>query len=117
MTADQIHALTQFRLDQLWPERSRSARKEVTMTSDQLQATVTALQMRHRMDIDATREGESVPKLDQVDIEATREREALPKVDLARIQRAGIAVTSDGLRMVIAKSVGDKNEAEGVGQG
>ena len=55
----------------------------------------------------------TVPKLDQVDqvdIEAT-------KLDLARIQRAGIAVTSNGLRMVIAKSLGDKNEAEGVGQG
>ena len=36
---------------------------------------------------------------------------------IASIQRAGIAVTSDGLRMVNAKSLGDENEAEGVGQG
>ena len=38
MTADQFHALTQFRLDQLWPERSGRARMEVTMRNDQLQA-------------------------------------------------------------------------------
>ena len=36
---------------------------------------------------------------------------------IARIQRAGILVTSDELRMVIAKSLGDENEAEGMGQG
>ena len=63
---------------------------EVTMTSDQLQAIVAALQRRRRMDIEATREGESIPKLDQVDqvdIEATREGEALLKQDLAGIQR------------------------------
>ena len=30
MTADQLHSLTQFRLDQLWPERSgKRARMEV----------------------------------------------------------------------------------------
>ena len=84
MTADQFHALTKFRLDQLWPERSRRARMEVTMTNDQLQAVVAALQMRHRMDMEAIREGENVPKLDQVDqvdMEATRQGEALPKLD------------------------------------
>ena len=39
------------------------------------------LQMRHRMDMEAIREGENVPKLDQVDMEATRQGEALPKLD------------------------------------
>ena len=34
---------------------------------------------------------------------------------IARIQRAGIAVTSDGLRMVIAKSLEDENEVGGRG--
>ena len=61
MTADQFHALTQFRLDQLWPERSGRARMEVTMTSDQLQAIVAALQMRRRKDIEATRRGRTYP--------------------------------------------------------
>jgi hypothetical protein len=42
---------------------------EVTMIIDQLQAIVAALQMRHRMDIEATREGETLPKQDQVDQE------------------------------------------------
>ena len=49
---------------------------------DQLQAIVAALQMRHRMDIEAAREGETLPKQDQVDqedIEATRKGETLPK--------------------------------------
>ena len=46
MTADQFHELTHFRLDQLWPERSGRAWKEVTMTIDQLEATVAALQTR-----------------------------------------------------------------------
>ena len=36
---------------------------------------------------------------------------------IARIQRAGIAVTSDELRMVIGKSLEDESKAEGVGQG
>ena len=36
---------------------------------------------------------------------------------ITRIQKAGIAVTSDGLMMVIAKSLEDENEAEGVGRG
>jgi hypothetical protein len=36
---------------------------------------------------------------------------------IASIQRAGTAVTSDGLRMVIDKSLGDENKAEGMGQG
>ena len=67
MTADQFHELTHFKLDQLWPERSGRAWKEVTMTIDQLEATVAALQTRHRMDIEATREGENPPELDQVD--------------------------------------------------
>ena len=65
-----------------WPERSGRARMEVTMMIDQLQAIVAALQMRHRMDIEATREGETLPKQDQVDqedIEATRKGETLPK--------------------------------------
>ena len=83
-TADQFHALTRLKMDQEWPERSGRARKEVTMTIDQLQMLVVALHKRHRMDIEATREGETVPKLDQVDqvdIEATREGETLPKLD------------------------------------
>jgi hypothetical protein len=36
---------------------------------------------------------------------------------IASIQRASTTVTSDGLRMVIDKSLGDENEAEGMGQG
>jgi hypothetical protein len=36
---------------------------------------------------------------------------------IASIQRAGTAVTSDRLRMVIDKSLRDENEAEGMGQG
>ena len=76
MTADQFNELTRFRLDQVWPEYSGRAMTEVTMTIDQLQMLVVALHKRHRMDIEATREGETVPKLDQVDqvdIGATRE--------------------------------------------
>ena len=37
------------------------------MMINQLQTIVATLQMRHRMDIEATREGETLPKLDQVD--------------------------------------------------
>ena len=33
---------------------------------------------------------------------------------IARIQKTGIAVTSNRLRMVIAKSLEDKNKAEGM---
>ena len=43
--------------------------------------------------------------------------DAKVKEMIARIQRASIAVTSEELRMVIAKSLGEENEAEGVGQG
>ena len=43
--------------------------------------------------------------------------DAKVKEMIGRIQRAGITVTSDKLRMVIAQSLGDKNEAEGMGQG
>ena len=113
-TTDQFQALTQFKLDQIWPERSKRARMEVTMTSDQLQAIVAALQMRHRMDIEATkegetlhkqdqvdqvnieatREGETLPKRDQVDIEATREGEALPKLD--QVDQMDIEATREG---------------------
>ena len=50
-------------------------------------------------------------------MKATEMMDAKVKEMIARIQRAGIAVTSDGLRMVIGKSLGDKNKAEGVGQG
>ena len=91
-TADQLHALTRFKLDQLWPERSGRARMEVTVAIDQLQAI---LQRRHEMDIEATREGENLPKLDQVDqadIEETREGEAVPKLDQVD-QVAGILHT------------------------
>ena len=67
-------------------------------------------------DIEATREGETLPKLDQVDIEATSEGETVPKLDQgeggadAQVQDH----TSNRLRMVIAKSHEDENEAEGV---
>ena len=37
------------------------------MTIDQLQMLLAALRTRHLRDIEATREGENVPKLDQVD--------------------------------------------------
>ena len=57
MTADQFHALTRLKMDQVWPERSGRARMEVTMMIDQLQTIVARLQKRHRMDIEATREG------------------------------------------------------------
>ena len=58
MTADQLHALTRLRLHQVWPGRSGSGKMEVMMTVDQLQTVVATLQRRHRMDIEATREGE-----------------------------------------------------------
>ena len=84
MTADQFHALTRLKMDQVWPERRGRAKMEVTMMIDQLQMIVATLQTRHRMDIEATREGEgaeathtyeqveeskelTLPKLDQVD--------------------------------------------------
>ena len=46
--------------------------------------TIPKLDQVDRVDIEATREGENVPKLDQVDqvdIEATREGEAVTKLD------------------------------------
>ena len=46
----------------------------------------------------------------------TATTDAKVKEMINRIPRAGIAVTSDGLRTVITQSLGDKNEAEGVGQ-
>ena len=98
MTADQFHELTHFKLDQLWPERSGRARKEVTMTIDQLEAIVAALQMRHRRGIEATREGETTPELDQEDrgdIEATREGEYVPKLDQEDRQNEAKAKTGD----------------------
>ena len=84
MMADQFHALTRLKMDQVWPERRGRAKMEVTMMIDQLQMIVATLQTRHRMDIEATREGEGAeathtyeqveeskeltsPKLDQVD--------------------------------------------------
>ena len=83
MTADQFHALTRLKMDLVWPGRSGRAKMEVTMTIDQLQTIVATLQTRHRMDIEAIREGEgaeaahteekvvgskelTIPKLDQV---------------------------------------------------
>ena len=50
-------------------------------------------------------------------MKVTAMTDAKVKEMIDRIQRAGIGVTSDGLRMVIAQSLGDKNEAEGMGQG
>ena len=67
MMAAQFHTLTGLRLHQVWPERSGRAKMEVTMMIDQLQMIVATLQTRHRMDIEATREGETRPGLDQVD--------------------------------------------------
>ena len=58
MMADQFHALTRLKMDQVWPERRGRAKMEVTMMIDQLQMIVATLQTRHRMDIEATREGE-----------------------------------------------------------
>ena len=58
MMADQFHALTRLKMDQVWPERRGRAKMEVTMMIDQLQMIVATLQTRHRMDTEATREGE-----------------------------------------------------------
>ena len=58
MKADQFHALTRLKMDQMWSERSGKAKMEVMMTIDQLQTIVATLQMRLKMDIEATREGE-----------------------------------------------------------
>ena len=44
-------------------------------------------------------------------MKVTAMTDAKLKEMIARIQKAGIAVTSDGLRMVIAKSLGDENKA------
>ena len=43
--------------------------------------------------------------------------DAKVKEMIDRIQRAGITVTSDRLRIVIAQSLGDENKAKGEGQG
>ena len=43
--------------------------------------TLPKLDQVDQLDIEATREGETVPKLDQVDIEATREGETVPRLD------------------------------------
>ena len=113
MTADQFHALTQLKMDQVWPERSGRAKMEVTMTIDQLQMLVAALQMRHRMDIEATREGENVPKLDQVDqvdIEATREGEAVPKLDQVDIEATREGETLPKLDQVDQVEGGDTDD-------
>ena len=48
-------------------------------------------------------------------MKVTTMTDAKLKEMIANIQMAGIVLTSDGLRMVIAKSLGDKNK--GVGQG
>ena len=67
------------------------------MTIDQLQMLIAALGTRHWRDIEATREGEKVPKLDQVDQvdnEATREGEALPKLD--QVDQEDIEATREG---------------------
>ena len=97
MTADQFHRLTRLRLDQVWPEYSGRAMTRVEMTIDQLKMLIAALPARHWRDIEATREGENVTKLDQVDqgdIEATREGEALPKRD--QVDQEDIEATREG---------------------
>ena len=97
MTADQFHRLTRLRLDQVWPEYSGRAMTRVEMSIDQLQMLIAALRTRHWRDIETTRDGENVPKLDQVDqgdIEATREGEALPKLD--QVDQEDIEATREG---------------------
>ena len=79
------------------------------MTIDQLEATVAALQTRHRMDIEATREGENPPELDQVDrgdIEATREEETTPELD--QVDRGDISVENSSSGLILRKKTGDK---------
>ena len=71
---------------------------------------------------DANREpntcnGKKKGKQDDNKMKVTAMTDAKVREMIAGIQRAGIAVTSDGLRKVIAKSLEDKNEAEGEGQG
>ena len=56
-------------------------------------------------------------KRDDTNMKVTEMTDVELKEMITRIQKAGIAVTSEGLRMVIAKSLRDENEAEGVGQG
>jgi hypothetical protein len=56
-------------------------------------------------------------KRDDAKMKVTEMTDGKVKEMIARIQRAGIAVTSDGLRMAIAKSLEDENEAEGKGRG
>ena len=53
---------------------------------------------------------------DNAGMKVTEMTDVMVREMIARIQNAGIAVTSDGLRMVIAKSLKDENEAEGRGE-
>ena len=94
MTTDQFHELTRYRLDQVWPEYIGRAMRRVAMTIDQLHMVIAALRTRHRWDIEATREGKKVPKLDQVDNEATKEGEAIPKLD--QLDQEDIKATREG---------------------
>ena len=48
-------------------------------------------------------------------MKATEMTDTKVKEMIARIQRAGIAATSNRLRMAITKSLEDENEAEGRG--
>ena len=90
MTADQFYALTQYRLDQLhWPENKGRGITEVTMTIKQLQTIVEALQ-----GIKVTREGQTVPKRDQVDNKVTKERRKVPKMD--QMDQENRRVTREG---------------------
>ena len=54
---------------------------------------------------------------DDAGMKVTEMTDVMVREMIARIQKAGIAVTSDGLRMVIAKSLKDENKAAGVGRG
>ena len=90
MTADQFYALTQYRLDQLhWPENKGRGITEVTMTIKQLQTIVEALQ-----GIKVTREGQTVPKRDQVDNKVTKEGRKVPKMD--QMDQENRRVTREG---------------------
>ena len=93
MTAEQFYALTQYRLDQLhWPGNEGRDITEVTMTINELQTIVAALQ-----DIAATREGKNAPKRgqgDQVDIKTTKEEEPVPKLNQA--EQTDIKATREG---------------------
>ena len=72
MTADQFFGLTQRRLDQLhWPGYKGEGIKEVRMTVGQLQVIKKTLQ-----DIEANRQGQNGPNLDQEDNKEEQERKA-----------------------------------------